>query len=113
MVMRRIKEQCVEVSSLSSNCPLCGRELGIENIDEHHLVPKTFGGKEKEKLHKVCHQKIHATFTERELKNTYHTWQSLKENSTIQDFVKWIQKKPKEYTDINKETKRRKGKRFR
>lgn len=94
-------------------CPLCGRQLGSVNIDEHHLMPKAFGGKEKEKVHQVCHRKIHATFTERELLKDYNTWETLKANSTIADFVKWVQKKPSDFSDAIMETTRRKGKRRR
>ena len=50
-------------------CPLCNRELGTEWIDEHHLIPKTFKGKETITLHRICHEKIHSTFSERELYN--------------------------------------------
>jgi 5-methylcytosine-specific restriction endonuclease McrA len=93
-------------------CPLCKRVLGTENVDEHHLVPKTFGGKTTEKLHKICHRKIHATFTERELEKYYNTWERLLENEDIQKFIKWVQKKPPEYYDGSKETTDRKGKRW-
>src|SRR4051812_681923 len=77
----KIEQTLRELSSCYSDglipCPLCGRVLGSENVDEHHLVPKVFKGTEKWKLHRVCHTKIHATFTERELANYYHTWERL------------------------------------
>jgi hypothetical protein len=38
-------------------CPLCGRVLGTVNIDRHHLVPKTFKGREQFPIHKICHRK--------------------------------------------------------
>jgi hypothetical protein len=75
-------------------CPLCGRPLGEENIDRHHLVPKTFKGKEQFPIHKVCHRKIHATFTERELLRAYHTWEALQGHEDIRSFIDWIAKKP-------------------
>ena len=71
------------IMSLFEICPLCWRVLGIVNIDEHHLIPKTFKGKAKEPLHKICHRKIHATFTERELLKHYHTWERLREHENI------------------------------
>ena len=94
-------------------CPLCDRELGTINIDEHHLVPRQFKGKHKEPIHRICHRKIHATFTERELEKLYHTWEMLREHEQIQKFVKWIAKKDPSYYDGSKETKQRKGKRRR
>ncbi|MEH6434101.1 HNH endonuclease signature motif containing protein [Massilia sp. DD77] len=75
-------------------CPLCGRPLGTENIDRHHLVPKTYKGKEQFPIHKICHRKIHSAFTERELFNTYHTWEALRAHEDIQTFIAWVAKKP-------------------
>jgi hypothetical protein len=95
------------------SCPLCTRELGSANVDEHHLVPKTFKGKEKEKLHRVCHTKIHSVFTERELANFYHTWERIKTHPEIGKFVEWVKKKPIDFYDRNAETRDRKGKRKR
>lgn len=92
-------------------CPICHRELGVNNIDKHHLVPKTFKGKTAEPIHRICHRKIHATFTERELANHFNTWESLRSHEEIQKFVKWVQKKEPGYYDGSKETKQRKSKR--
>ena len=95
-------------------CPLCNRELiPGPSIDEHHLMPKTFKGKEKVTLHKICHRKIHATFTERELQHYYHTIDRLLENEHIRKFVKWVAKKDPEFYEKTKETRERKGKRRR
>jgi hypothetical protein len=96
-----------------STCPLCSRPLGSQNIDEHHLVPKTFKGTETSTMHRICHRKIHATFTERELLNYYHTAERLLENEEIQKFVTWVSKKPPEFYDGSKETTERRGKRRR
>lgn len=86
---------------------MCGRELGDENIDEHHLIPKTFKGKEKSLIHRVCHVKIHATFTERELANWYHTWERLQSHEEIEKFVKWVKNKPPHFYDNSKWANRR------
>jgi len=75
-------------------CPLCGRPLGALNIDRHHLVPKTFKGREQFPIHKICHRKIHATFSERELLRSYHTWDALRCNEEIRAFIGWVANKP-------------------
>ncbi len=75
-------------------CPLCGRPLGTVNIDRHHLVPKTFKGREQFPIHKICHRKIHSVFTERELLREFHTWEKLRENEEIRRFIEWVAKKP-------------------
>jgi 5-methylcytosine-specific restriction endonuclease McrA len=92
-------------------CGLCGRPLGLVRVEGHHLVPKTFKGKEIVKMHKMCHQKVHSTFSERELENHYHTFERLLEHEEIQKFVKWIAKRPPEYYDKNDDTAARKNKR--
>jgi len=93
------------------SCPICKRELGTINVDEHHLIPKTFKGKDTITLHRICHQKLHATFTEREMLHYYHTIERLVEHSEIEKFIKWVAKRPPEFYDTNKETKLRKSKR--
>ncbi|QJD92201.1 hypothetical protein HH213_20145 [Duganella dendranthematis] len=78
----------------AERCPLCGRVLGTVNIDRHHLVPKTFKGKEQFPIHKICHRKIHSVFTERELLHSYHTWEALRAHPDIQTFIAWVANKP-------------------
>lgn len=95
-------------------CPLCNREM-IEgpSVDQHHLVPRAFGGKIKENIHVVCHRKLHSVFTEREMFQYYHTWSRLKENDKIKTFIKWISKKHPEYVDNHKDAKDKRAKRKR
>lgn len=95
------------------DCPICDRVLGTINVDKHHLVPKTHGGKEKFLVHKICHRKIHATFTEKELEKQYHTWAELRAHPEIEKFVLWVAKKPSDYYAGSDETQDRKGKRRR
>ncbi|UMR28487.1 hypothetical protein MJ904_15110 [Massilia sp. MB5] len=78
-------------------CPLCGRPLGTVNIDRHHLIPKTFKGKEQFEIHKICHRKIHSVLTERELLRAYHTWEALRAHPDILIFIAWVARKPPEF----------------
>ncbi len=91
-------------------CPLCGRVLGSENIDRHHLVPKSFKGREQFPIHKICHRKIHSAFTEKELAQRFHTWEALREQEEIRNFIAWVAKKePGFYSrTFTTKTKRRK-----
>ncbi|HEY5801166.1 MAG TPA: HNH endonuclease signature motif containing protein [Burkholderiaceae bacterium] len=83
----------------SDPCPLCGRPLGASNIDRHHLIPRTFKGKLQYPIHKICHRKIHSTFTERELLREFHTWEALRGHAEIQTFIDWVaRKEPGFYT---------------
>jgi 5-methylcytosine-specific restriction endonuclease McrA len=94
-----------------TKCGLCGRELGTVLVEDHHLIPKTFKGKETVAIHKICHRKIHATFTERELQHHYHTLERILEHEEIQKFVKWVAKRSIDYYSGSNETTVRKGKR--
>ena len=87
-------------NNLSPSCPLCKRELAPP-FNRHHLIPISKGGKNTPTLllHKVCHDKIHAVFTEMELKRYYHTIERLQENETIAAFIRWVQKKEPVYYD--------------
>lgn len=96
------------------DCPLCGRQLiKGPTIDRHHLVPSCRGGKETKYLHKVCHSKIHHTFSEKQLEKEFNTVDKLLENSEIQKFVQWVKKKDPEFVDKNEDTAARKRKRKR
>lgn len=83
-----------------SECPLCNRPLA-EPCNKHHLMPLSKGGRNTPTLllHKICHDKIHAVFTETELKRYYHTIERLLEHQEIRKFVKWVQKKEPEFYD--------------
>lgn len=97
-----------------TNCPICDREMiEGESIDDHHLIPKAFKGKETIILHKICHRKLHASITEREMQHYYYTVERLLEHEEIQKFVKWVSKKDPEYYSGNIETTVRKKKRRR
>ena len=97
---------------MNEKCPLCDRPLGAR-IDKHHLKPKTFGGKETILIHKMCHNKIHSVFGERELYTYYHTVERLLKNEHIQTFVTWISKKDPEFYEKTKDTQRRRKQRRR
>ena len=91
----------------TNDCPLCGRPLAPP-FNRHHLVPISKGGRGTTTvlLHKICHDKIHAVFTEMELKRNYHTVERLQEHAEIAAFIKWVRKKEPEYYDKSLRTKR-------
>lgn len=84
----------------TNKCPLCNRELA-EPIVRHHLIPPSKGGRDTPTvpMHKICQAKVHAVFTETELKNYYHTVDRLKEHEDIIKFIKWVSKKELEFFD--------------
>jgi hypothetical protein len=84
----------------SSLCPLCHRELA-HPFNKHHLLPLSKGGKNSPTitLHKICHDKIHAVFTEVELKRYYDTIERLQQHEEIAKFIKWVANKEPQFYD--------------
>ncbi len=105
----RIIEQLGHVKPLiQSNCPLCDRLLVAgPSVDEHHLLPKSHGGKSKTPIHRICHRKIHATLSERELAKDFNTWSALKMHPEIAAFVAWVANKPLTLYDNSRRPARR------
>ena len=95
------------------SCPLCGREMICgKSVSEHHVKPKSMGGKEKVFMHHVCHNKLHTVFTERELANEYNDFKKISEHKEIKKFIKWVRKQEIEYVDKNRTSGRLKEKRL-
>lgn len=84
----------------TDKCQLCNRVMA-EPIVRHHLIPPSKGGKDSPTvaMHKICQAKVHAVFTETELKNYYNTVDRLLEHEEITKFVKWVSKKDPEFFD--------------
>ncbi len=81
-----------------SICPLCDRPLVPgPSVNEHHLVPRTYKGAETVTLHRVCHGKIHAVLSERDLRDWFHTIERLRAHPEIEAFRRWVRKKPPEF----------------
>jgi len=94
-------------------CPICGRPMPEITCNTHHLVPDTFGGKETITLHRICHNQIHAVFTERELQHEFNTVEKLLEHGAIQKFVKWVAKKDPYFYEKTRDSRERRKKRKR
>lgn len=105
--MRKRLEPVYYAAPSPESCPLCGRILAGP-VTKHHLVPISKGGKGTTTipLHKICHDKIHRVFTEKELSKTYNTIDALRTSAQLQEFIDWIQKKEPEYYDVSVRPKR-------
>lgn len=75
-------------------CPLCERPIPPDEVDAHHFIPRSLGGKETLDLHRMCHRQIHALFTEMELARDYATPERLKSHPAMQRFILWVSKRP-------------------
>jgi hypothetical protein len=71
LTMKELKE----LANAPPACPLCERPN--YSPSDHHLVPKSRGGRVTETLCRDCHSAIHATFTNKELEREYATIDAL------------------------------------
>jgi hypothetical protein len=83
-------------------CPLCERVIPDDQQVAHHLVPKSKGGKKTVVLHRICHDQIHATFTDAQLAKKFATIEAILEDPAIEKFVAWIKSKPPGFSDTAK-----------
>ena len=103
------KDKHSEMSKSAENagrCPLCGRPLGRFKAS-HHLIPRLVGGKETVTSHPICHVKIHSVFSSRQLAREYSTIESLRKHPEIIKFVGWVSKKPPDFHDSSRQTRKR------
>ncbi len=90
-------------------CLICERVIPDDQKEDHHLVPKSKGGKITVPLHRVCHRQIHAIFTDGQLAKTFSTISALLEDPAMQKFVAWIKSKPPGFSDAAKDSKQVSG----
>jgi len=64
-------------------------------------------------MHAICHRKIHATFSERELKNYYNTAERILEHEDMKTFVAWVRTKDLDFYMVSRDSGARKSKRRR
>jgi hypothetical protein len=74
-------------------CRLCKRDVSDIYIQEHHLIPRSKGGKDVEKVCSDCHFQIHVLFNNNELRDFYYSIDKLLESEKIKHWTKWIRKK--------------------
>jgi hypothetical protein len=71
-------------------CPLCDRPNYFPS--DHHLVPKSRGGRVTKTICADCHRSIHATFSNKELEKTYFTVEALLAHPTFAKAITFLQK---------------------
>ncbi len=74
-------------------CALCERRVSYVTL--HHLVPKEEGGRygERVPLCQPCHVTLHSLFTNKELKQHFHSIESLRKAERLQNYLTWIRTK--------------------
>ncbi len=64
-------------------------------------MPRSRGGRDTVDLHPICHRKIHATLTERELEGPLATIDGLRDHPEVSRFLAWVANK---HPDFHKPT---------
>lgn len=85
-------------------CALCERQ--VSKLSKHHIIPKSKGGKDTVGLCSPCHSTLHAFFTNGTLAAEMNTIEALREQPTIQDYLKWIRKQPDRRIQVAKRRER-------
>jgi 5-methylcytosine-specific restriction endonuclease McrA len=85
-----------EAAEPALSCWLCSRSMG-EALEWHHPIPKSRGGRDRQPVHPICHQTIHANFTNSDLEKRYFTAEALLGNEEIRRFVDWVANKPPDF----------------
>jgi len=89
-------------------CPLCRRE--IKHPSKHHLIPKELGGKETIDICGDCHNAIHARYTNKELKDDFHSLELLLADKDLRKSFKFLRKQDPSRRFRNKQSNKRKKK---
>jgi 5-methylcytosine-specific restriction endonuclease McrA len=71
-------------------CPLCGRPNYFPS--DHHLIPKSRGGKATKTICSDCHNAIHKFWTNKELEKTVHTVEAILADAKFAKHVAWLRK---------------------
>ena len=77
-------------------CALCRRSIGTQ-VEWHHRVPKSEGGRETVPVHPICHRTIHASATNAELAGPLADLDILRGVPAAAKFVKWVADKPADF----------------
>ena len=77
-------------------CALCRRPIGTQ-VEWHHRVPKSEGGRETVPVHPICHRTIHASASNAELAGPLADLDILRGVPAVAKFVKWVADKPADF----------------
>lgn len=77
-------------------CWLCTRPMG-QNVEWHHPVPKSRGGRDKVQIHPICHRTLHTNFTNSELARIGSNVETLRSADTIAKFLSWVEDKDPDF----------------
>jgi hypothetical protein len=81
---------------MATTCQLCRRSFPEDHltdpraIQRHHLVPENRKESPTVTLCRPCHEQVHATYTNEELRAEYDTIAALRDADRLQGYLGWI-----------------------
>ena len=89
-------------------CDLCKREVEVQLLTRHHLIPKSRGGSKGDFIMvcSACKDMIHQLIPNKELERKYNTLESLKNHPKVIKYIKCFRKQKNDSITIA--TKKRK-----
>ncbi len=73
-------------------CPLCRRQ--VPEVSDHHLVPRSRGGRVTEPICLDCHRMIHVLYDNKQLERELNTVEALQAEPRMAKYLTWIGKRP-------------------
>lgn len=95
LALAEAEERATRAAAAPLACALCGRALGRQ-VEWHHVVPKSAGGRETVPLHPICHRAIHAALPNVELARA-GTIAAIRAEPAIARFLSWVEDKPPDF----------------
>jgi len=95
---------------MNIECPICKRDTPECYQEEHHLIPRSVAKRNKyakipkdERKETItvcisCGDQIHKLFDHKYLADNLRTIVAIMANEEVQNWVKWIQKKPNDFS---------------
>lgn len=88
--------------NMQFKCSICSRITPEEFQEKHHLFPRK-SRKSKKKNDIIilccsCADILHQLFTNKELRQQYNSIENILSNDKIQKWIKWVSKKPKNFS---------------
>lgn len=90
MIIREIGQEHTMRNEQEYNCPLCNRV--VPKVSDHHLTPRSRGGKDTLPICLDCHRSVHAFFTNKELEKKYNTVELLLSDEKFSKHIQWLSK---------------------
>lgn len=98
-----------DAAPMNDACWLCGRPLGAQ-VEWHHPVPKAKAkaksGRDRQMVHLICHEAIHAHFSNSQLGRMGADKTALLAEPGLAAFVTWVAGKPPDFHAPTKGKKR-------